>query len=233
MLGGTKLRLSARLRAIADLIEPGTTVVDIGTDHAYLPIFLVQNSIVPRAVAGEVSRGPYKAAQNAINNANLEGLIDLRLGNGLKIVMPGEVDTAIIAGMGGTTIVNVLEDSPDVVKSLRRLIIQPMIAASAVRRWFSLNGWCIIDEVLVIDDGRMYEIIMAEKGSMAINEPILYEIGPVLWEKKPPLIKLHIERLISQTERILKEMAIGDGESRKFYEHVKKLQELEAKMACL
>lgn len=227
------MRLSARLQAIADLVEKGTAVADIGTDHAYLPIFLVQEKVVSRAVAGEVSRGPYKAAEHAINTVGLHDSISLRLGNGLQVLTPGEVNTAVIAGMGGATIIDILLGAPDVVAALNRLIVQPMIAAASVRRWFTDNGWRIIDEVLVLDDGKLYEIIAAEQGHVVENETILDEIGPILWKKKPPLLHVHINHLISQTKRVLEEMTAGKNYSAKYYEYLEKLRRLEAKKACL
>jgi len=227
------LRLSARLQAVANLVEGGTTLADIGTDHAYLPIFLVQEKIVSRAVAGEVSLGPYKAAQQAIENAGLQDSINLRLGNGLQVIKPAEIETAVIAGMGGATIINILQSAPEVVASLKRLIVQPMIAAASVRQWFTKNGWQIVDEVLILDDGRLYEIIAAEHGKSAEFENILYEIGPILWDKKPPLLSVHIDQLINQTKRVIDEMTAGKNFSAKYYEYNEKLRGLEAKKACL
>lgn len=227
------MRLAARLQAIADLVEKGTLLADIGTDHAYLPIYLVQNKIVSQAIAGEVSKGPYKAAQQTIKNANLQEQINLRFGNGLQIVRPGEINTSVIAGMGGTTITKILDESPEVVKLLKKLLIQPMIGASAVRRWIAVNGWCISDEILVLDDGRLYEIIAAEPGKEPIYEEILYEIGPLLWKQRSTLLEMHINQLIQQVMRVLSEMTAGNNYSAKYYAYEEKLRQLEAKKACL
>lgn len=230
------MRLGARLQAIADLVEQGTSLVDIGTDHAYLPIYLVERKIVSRAVAGEVSDGPYKAAQQTIDNAKLQGVqgcVQLRLGDGLQVIEPGEIETAVMAGMGGATIIGILEGAPRVARSLKRLIIQPMVAAAAVRRWLFDNGWYIDNEVLVVDDGRLYEIITAEQGEAPKHEEILHDIGPVLWRRKPPLLAMHLDQLIQQTHRILNGMAAGNNYSDKYYIYAEKLSQLEAKKACL
>lgn len=227
------MRLGARLQAIADLVEPGTSIADIGTDHAYLPIFLVQEKNISRSVAGEVSQGPYKAAKQAIEGAGLKDSINLRLGNGLQVIKPGEIETVVIAGMGGSTIIDILQGAPEVVASLKRLIVQPMIAAASVRRWFSENGWRIIDESLVLEDGRLYEIIAAEPGKADKLENILYDIGPILWEKKPTLLAVHIDNLIIQVKRVLDEMTAGKNFSAKYYEYAERLSRLEAKKACL
>lgn len=229
------MRLGARLQAIADFVKPGARLADIGTDHAYLPIYLIQQGVVSWAVAGEVNHGPFKAAQQTIANENLTNTISLRLGDGLKVIDAGEVDTIVIAGMGGATIVDILQESSKVVESLVRIIVQPMVAAAAVRRWFTDNGWQIADEALVVDEGRLYEIIVAEQGKVPFPEldPILNEIGPVLWQKKSTLLALHIEQLINQTKRILQEMTAGNSKSPRYYEYLKRLEQLEAKKACL
>lgn len=229
------MRLGERLKTIAKLVEFGSRLADIGTDHAYLPIYLIQNGIISLAVAGEVNKGPFKAAQEAIERLDLSSKISLRLGNGLSVVSPGEVDTAVIAGMGATTIIGILQEQPQVVVSLRRLIIQPMVAAPLVRRWLTSNGWKLVEEKLVIDDGKLYEIIAAERGDSPEFEPVLYEIGPILWKDRSPLLEVHIDQLIGQAKRIINEMMTGNDfeDSPKYAEYVEKLRQLEAQKTCL
>lgn len=229
------MRLGARLQAIAGFVRPGMRLADIGTDHAYLPIYLVKQGIVPWAIAGEVNKGPFRAAQQAIENERLADKISLRLGNGLSVINSGEVDAAVIAGMGGATIVEILQEASHLVKSLLRIIAQPMVASAAVRHWFINNGWQIIDETLVMDEGRLYEIIVAEPSDapLPLIEPILYEIGPILWNSRHALLAMHIEQLIGQTQRILQEMDLGKSKSPKYYSYVEKLKQLEARKACL
>lgn len=229
------MRVGERLGTIASFIKPGAKIVDVGTDHAYLPIYLVEQNRIAGAVAGEVNRGPYLAAEAMLKKMGLAEKILLRFGDGLAVISPGEVDTAVIAGMGGPTIVEILTKEPAVTASLSRLVLQPMIAASLVREWLIENGWEIIDETLVRDEGRLYEVIVAEPGRAAKMDFALYEIGPVLWEKKPPLIKEHVENLLSQARSVLAQMAASPEavKSAKYKLYIDKIQALEEKASCL
>ena len=229
------MKLGSRLSALIAFVPRGTRVADIGTDHAYLPIELVQKNIAASAVAGDVHAGPYEAAKENVEGCGLEHKISVRFGNGLAVLVPGEVDTAVIAGMGGSTIIDILRSQPAVTSSLKRLILQPMVGAAAVRRWLVANQWCIIDEMLVQDDGRLYEILVAEQGTSCELEPIMYHIGMKLWERKPELLALHIDQLIAKVQRVLHEMAASHHaqQSPKFDEYTKRLKQLEAKRKCL
>lgn len=234
-MGCKKLRLVGRLAALAAFVPQGARLADIGTDHAYLPIELIQDNIIVSAIAGDIHVGPYKAAKEHVEALGLEQKISVRLGNGMAVLSPGEVEVAVIAGMGGQTIIEILNNSIEVTKSLDRLILQPMVAAASVRRWLGENGWYLADERLVQDDGRLYEIIVAEQGEALICEPVMYDIGQKLWNDKSELLILHVDQLISQTKRILGEMAVSSNARRslKYGEYKEKLKQLEAKRQCL
>ena len=229
------MKLGSRLAALAACVPQGTRVADIGTDHAYLPIELVQKNIAILAVAADVHIGPYQAAKDNIEGLGLNNKISVRFGDGLSVLSPGEVDTVVIAGMGGSTIIEILTSNPEVTSSLSRLILQPMVATGMVRRWLSSNKWTIIDEALVQDDGKLYEILVAEQGVTVIAEPIMYDIGVILWNNKTKLLELHIENLIAQTERVLHEMAASNTarHSPKYDEYLERRKQLEAKRQCL
>lgn len=229
------MKLGERLGALASFVPVGAKVGDIGTDHAYLPIELVQKNIAIFAVAGDVHKGPYQAAKENIESLGLKEKISARFGNGLAVLSPYEVDTVVIAGMGGSTIVEILSSEPEVTSSLKRLILQPMIATGTVRRWLIANRWTVVDETLVQDDGKLYEILVAEQGIAAALEPIMYDIGLILWNNKPELLKLHIDQLIAQTKRVLVEMATSSSacQSVKYDEYRQRLEQLEAKRQCL
>lgn len=229
------MKLGERLAALAAFVPMGACVADIGTDHAYLPIELVLKNIARYAIAGDIHKGPYLAAKENIENLGLAEKISVRYGNGLAVLAPGEVDTVVIAGMGGSLMVEILTSQSPITSSLKRLILQPMIGAATLRRWLIANGWNIIDETLVQDEGRLYEIIVAEQGMTTAYEPILYDIGMILWNKKPKLLALHIKQLIGQTERVLREMATSDvaRASEKYIEYNQRLKQLEEKAKCL
>jgi tRNA (adenine22-N1)-methyltransferase len=234
-MGCKYLKLVGRLAALAACVPRGARLADIGTDHAYLPIELVQENIIISAIAGDIHIGPYKAAKEHVEALRLKDKISVRLGNGLAVLYPGEVDIAVIAGMGGQTILEILKHNPEVVTSLKRLVLQPMVAAAAVRRWLNENGWCLVEEQLVQEDGRLYEIIVAEQGVSPACESVMYHIGPKLWNEKSSLLTLHIDQLIAQTKRVLAEMAVSSDaqKSLKYHEYKERLKQLEAKRQCL
>lgn len=229
------VKLGNRMAAIAAMVPAGSRLADIGTDHAYLPIHLVEAGIVPVAVAGDIHQGPFQSALAAVGRAGLEARIAVRLGDGLTVLAPGEADTAVIAGMGGAGMIEILSARPEVTRSLSRLVLQPMLAAGSVRRWLVVNGWHLVDEALAEEDGRIYEIIAAEQGASGEPEPILLEIGPLLWSRQHPLLKDHLAGLIAQAKRVVGEMAgsVQAVNSAKYREYQEKIALLEARYQCL
>lgn len=229
------MKLGERLSAIAVFAAGGGPLADIGTDHAYLPIYLLEQNLIPRAIAVEVHEGPYQAAREMISRAGLSDRIDLRFGNGLEPLQPGEAATICIAGMGASTMIDILSGRPDVTVNAQRLILQPMTAAGTLRRWLTENGWKLVDEELVFEEGRLYEIITAQQGKTGCFEDILYEIGPVLWTKRSPLLLIHIEQILAHTGRILQEMGQSEkaAQSAKYHKLKLTMLALEEKRTCL
>lgn len=173
------LNLSERLRAVANLVISGEPVADIGSDHAYLPIFLVKNGIVPWAVAGELGDGPYEHALQSVNQFDLQARIKPRQGDGLQVLKLAEVSTVIIAGMGGESIAAILSCNWPKSNSFKRFIFQPMSRAEVLRKTLADRGWPIIDEILIIENEHYYLIIISEPGfkPYKLNE-LETEIGP-------------------------------------------------------
>lgn len=217
------IKLSKRLKQIADFVPLGTTVADIGTDHALLPCYLVQEKISPKAIATDVNNGPLEAAKRQVRALLFADRVSVRIGDGLEPVEPMEVETVTISGMGGATIKDILNKKPEVVKSLQRLILQPNVAARIVRSWALENGWKIIDEELIYEDNRYYEIIVLEPGKMEIIDDIYIIIGPKLlekyhinlvpylksqWQKEQEILK-HLEK-VNKEETRLKAQAIQE-----------------------
>ncbi|NLT95286.1 MAG: SAM-dependent methyltransferase [Clostridia bacterium] len=209
------VKLSKRLKRIADYVPMGTVVADIGTDHALLPSFLVQERLVPAAVAVDVSPGPLEIAQKQVRALLLADRISVRLGDGLTVINPGEVQTVVIAGMGGATIKKILTQSPQVVDKLQRLILQPNVAAEFIRSWALHNNWKIIDEEIVFEDGRFYEIIVLEPGKMELEDDIFLFLGPKLVEKFHPLLVDYLKRQKAGDQEILDELIKSTGQGAK------------------
>lgn len=229
------MKLGPRLAALASCVPQDAVVADIGTDHAYLPIALVTAGQVRAAIAGDVVPGPFQAAQRAVAAAGCEQQVSVRLGNGLAVLEAGEADTIVIAGMGGPTIIEILTAEPAVVAQTKRLVLQPMIAAGAVRRWLVAEGWRLVDERLIEDSGRVYEVIVAEPGTAMPQEDVLYEIGPLNWERRDPLLGRLLADQIRQLRGVIRQMEMSPTAMRdeKYAVCRARLQALEAKQACL
>lgn len=200
------VKLSKRLKQIADFVPLGTIVADIGTDHALLPSYLVQERIVPSAIAVDVSEGPLEVARKQVHSLLLADKISVRLGDGLAAITPGEVQTVVIAGMGGATIKKILTQSPQVVASLQRMILQPNIAAEFIRTWALYSNWKIVDEEIIYEDERFYEIIVLEPGKMQIEDEIYLFLGPRLVEKYHLHLVDFLKRQKEGDQEILKEL---------------------------
>ncbi len=227
------MKLNDRLGAIAAMVPYGSRIADIGTDHAYLPLYLAESGHIKQAVAVDVNPGPFVVARDAVLRAGMADKIAVRLGNGLQVVAPEEVDVVVIAGMGGMTMIQIMEDSPSVLPMLSRLVLQPMVGTPQVRRWLQANGWCIVDETIVQDEGRLYEIIAAEPGYMEASE--LLEIGPILWQQRHPLLADLLQQRLNSLNNIVRQMEKSSSVQAniKYQEQKAIISVLEAKLACL
>ena len=177
-------KLSKRLETVASFVPTGAVVADIGSDHAYLPCYLVHKGIAARAVAGEVVKGPYESAVRQVRSEGLTDKITVRMADGLAAVEEADdVDTVTIAGMGGPLIVSILEKHPAALKSVTRLILQPNIHAKAIREWALANGWALQDEVILEEDDKVYEVLVLQRGAMTLTEAEIL-LGPKLIERQ-------------------------------------------------
>ncbi|MCL6447343.1 MAG: class I SAM-dependent methyltransferase [Armatimonadetes bacterium] len=206
------MELSKRLAAVASFVPPGSVTADIGTDHALLPIYLVKNGLCPEAIATERNEGPFLAAEQAVEQSGLKHKISLRKGNGLQVLEPGEAGTIVIAGMGGNTIRSVLAGSKPVLDRAGTLVLQPMSDPGDLRRWLCANGWRIADEELVAEDGRIYLILAAKHGQEPVRDPLLLELGPRLLEKKGPLLRGYLEKMLEDCRRVLAGLSRSDSQ---------------------
>ncbi|MFZ5752778.1 MAG: tRNA (adenine(22)-N(1))-methyltransferase [Bacillota bacterium] len=201
------LNLSQRLLALARLVPQGSRVADIGTDHAFLPCYLVKEGIASFVIGVDVHEGPYQAACRTVRAYNVAEQVEIRRGDGLTALMPGEVDVVIIAGMGGSTGRDILENSPQVVEKLKKMIFQPMNGADVVRRWLSEHNWVITGEDIIYEDKRLFVVIAAEKGERtALTEEEIH-YGPLLIKMRHPLLQEVLQKDIEAMQEILKQLA--------------------------
>ncbi|SQC02730.1 putative SAM-dependent methyltransferase [Clostridium tetanomorphum] len=182
--------ISLRLKTIADMVNKCQCCADIGTDHGYLPIYLVKNGILNKVIASDINKGPIEKAKKNIKAEGLNEFIECRIGGGLTTIKPGEVNLAIIAGMGGNLIRDIIEESNNIFKSLDYIIAQPVQNPEVLREHIYNKGYSILEENLCIDDNKFYEIIKIKYNNTHEEiDPIFYEVSKYLFNKKHPLIK--------------------------------------------
>lgn len=163
------MKISTRLREIAERLPSGCKFADIGSDHGLLPIYAIKQGIALSAVAGEVNDGPLEAARRGVLSHGVQDRIAVRKGDGLAVIEAGEVDTITISGMGGALIASILADGVTKLAGVNRLILQPNMAEAAVRRWLLDQNWLITDEIILEEDGKIYEIITADRHEEAVQ----------------------------------------------------------------
>lgn len=207
-----------------NFVEENSRVADIGTDHGYLAIELVKSGRSNFVVAGDLNSKPLDAAKKNITAAVLNDFIDVRLGDGLKVLRENEVDTICIAGMGGALIVEILNDSPEILKSVQQLILQPMNAVEKVQTWLKNNGWYISDIELAEVGGIIYEIISAVKNPARVSA--------VTKKETSPLLKKFYQQKISKLQRVIDEMSKSPAaiQSEKFAQIQNKIEILSSKI---
>ena len=183
------MKLTDRLLKIASLVDNGKRIADIGTDHGYIPVYLLNQNKIQYAILGDVNKGPLENARKEVTRNKLQDKVDLRLGSGIEVLKENEVDEIIIAGMGGMLINNLLKANEKVAHTTEKLILQPMQAPEELRMFLYQNGYKILDEHLVREEHRLYEIIVCKYEGLEPQEidPIYYEIGLKLIENNDPL----------------------------------------------
>ena len=157
--------LSKRLKTVAGAVTPGYRVADIGTDHGYVPIWLVKEGICPKALAMDVNTGPLQRARDHIREEGLEDRIETRLSNGLAGLAPGDADSIVIAGMGGDLICRILTAAPSILNAAKELILQPQSEWFKVRLFLDKACWRIEKEWFIKEDGKYYVVIRAFPGT--------------------------------------------------------------------
>ncbi|HWQ72856.1 MAG TPA: class I SAM-dependent methyltransferase [Desulfitobacteriaceae bacterium] len=166
------IKLGPRLNCIASLIGYKARLADIGTDHAYLPIVLCEQGKIESAVAIDLNYSPYQTALAAVQNHKLTRKIDVRLGDGLQPLLPGEIDTIALAGMGGKTMLEILFARPDILSEVSDLIVQPQGLESKVRYDLLEAGWLLREEHLA-EEGRVYVVMAFSRKTGCSKQEVL------------------------------------------------------------
>lgn len=197
-------KLDDRLHSVAFFVKEGSAIIDVGTDHAYLPIHLVEVGTAVRALATDINEGPLKNAEDNVRTHGLSDRISLRLANGLDGAEDFGADTVLICGMGGELIADILERAPFVKNGGIRLILQPMTFGDRLREYLLSNGFRILDEALSTDNKKLYTCICAEyDGIRREYDEVELLIGRCNIEKRDePLRRPFIEREVRKLTKI-------------------------------
>lgn len=201
------LILSERMKAITSLVTAGNTVCDVGCDHGYVSIYLVMYKNAPKAVAMDVRMGPLSLAREHIAEYGLIEKIDTRCSDGLQELAVGETQSCIIAGMGGVLMEKILKEGEEKAKAFSELILQPQSHIQEFRAFLREEGYTIIEEDMVLEDGKYYPMmkVIPQKSADAENE--LFDMyGKCLLEKKHPVLKSFLEKTKRANEELLEHL---------------------------
>lgn len=201
-------RLSRRLEVVASYIKDNSKIIDIGCDHGLLSIYLAKRHNNIKIIASDVNE---KALSNAINNIkkeNLENKIETRLGSGLDVVTPDEIDTIVIAGMGANTIVGILKYSTDKLVNVNNIVVQSNTDLYFLRKNITRLGYYIEDESIIEESNVIYTVIKFSRGKKRYNYKELY-LGPILMNKNDDLFKKKCDKEIKTITMILSKIEKG------------------------
>lgn len=204
------IKISKRLETVASFVKKGSHIVDIGTDHGYIPIWLVEQGVVDYAIAMDIGKGPLERAREHIALYQLDTKIETRLSDGLKELKEGEVDTAIIAGMGGKLILQILKEGSHMWNTISMFIVSPQSDLDVFRQEICQMGLVIEDETMVVEEGKFYTIMVLKKGTMNQQQEYEYKYGSKLIEKKHPVLLEFLEKEFHQLVEIQQQVAKQD-----------------------
>ncbi|MCT1397795.1 tRNA (adenine(22)-N(1))-methyltransferase TrmK [Paenibacillus sp. p3-SID867] len=222
------MKLSRRLTQILEKIPRGSRLADIGSDHALLPVAAVESGAAIQAIAGEVNPGPYDAAVKQVIESGMTEVISVRRGDGLNVLSVGEADVITIAGMGGSLIAAILDRGIDKLTGVRRLVLQPNVGEDILRKWLYSHGWVLIEEWILEEDGKIYEVLVAEPshttdltneqvykdraigGGLRLSTDWLFRMGPWLTQSPNPVFYDKWKSEIEKMEYILQSLSRSD-----------------------
>lgn len=220
-----QLQLSERLQAVVELVTKGKSVADVGCDHAYISIYMIEQGIAEHVIAMDVNRGPLQRAQENIQKYGMQDKIETRLSNGIMELKSKEVHTVLIAGMGGPLMQQILLGNPSVLTDVEELILQPQSEIADVRRFLEQISFQIEKENMVLEDGKYYMMMRARRSSQVVpmDKEIQYRYGKYLIEHKNPVLYQYLQKECRQLEEIQNKLKHQDSEKGK--QKIKELQE--------
>ena len=186
--------LSERMQMVADMVTKGNVLADIGCDHGFVSIYLLENGICPKVISMDVNEGPLLRAKEHIDKRGLTLYIDVRLSDGMDKLLLKEADSILIAGMGGRLVIKILTDCMEKAKALKEIILQPQSELHLVRQFLTDFGFHILQEDMVKDNGKFYpamRVVWREEKAQALSEEELW-YGPLLLKEKHPVLREYL-----------------------------------------
>lgn len=201
------VKLTPRLQCVADTVKPCRFIADIGTDHAYIPVYLVQNGIADKAVASDVVDGPVKIARANIAQFCLTDKISVVRAYGLKSAIGA--DTAVIAGMGGKLICDILSADMDIAESIGNFVLQPMTCQYELRKFLHCSGFKITEERLAKEDNKIYNIIAVSRGRQEFDDEFYYYTGKYIFDNNDKLLAEYLHKRANVLKRRINGMKMS------------------------
>lgn len=229
------MELTKRLEAIACFVSPGSIVADVGTDHGYIPIYLVEKGIINQAYAMDINAGPLERAHKNIQTKGFASSIETILSDGLEALEGRKVDVLIIAGMGGMLIKKILEEAKEQLLCIPDMILSPHLDVDMVRRTIHGLGYCIEKETMVEEEGKFYPILVCHHGHEIYNNRIEYKYGKKMLEGNHPTYRLFLMKQKTSLEAIVNRLEHSNTPaSQKRLESVQnEISELDEVIKCL
>ena len=208
------MQLTKRLQAIADRVPKDSRVVDVGTDHGYIPIYLMRQGLCKKCIASDINQGPLDSAKKHSLRYQVNGL-DLRKGSGLQtITKEDKIEIIIIAGMGGTLVIDILKKDIEIVKGAKKLILQPQTNVPEVRKFLHSINFKIIEETFLEEEGKYYTVISAVHGQEVYDKETDYTYGAFLLKHPNPTFEGWMLRKEAVFAKIKEQLAFADETQR-------------------
>ncbi|MBQ8503741.1 MAG: SAM-dependent methyltransferase [Clostridia bacterium] len=214
----SRIKLDSRLSMVASLVREGSVTADIGTDHAYLLCYLIQNNICPEGIAADLRKGPLDNARQTVIDCGISDKVELILSDGLQNVPENSADDIVMAGMGGILISEIIEKAKWVYNEKINIIAQPMTHAEVLRRFFCENGFRIRKEKTATDGKRFYVALSAVYTGEKYNMPESYYYLGELLENRDEITRKYIDKLIFTLEKKLAAQKSAGVEDMEFLE---------------
>lgn len=188
------MELSLRMKQVADMVEPCRVIADVGCDHGYVSIYLIEQDIAESAIAMDIRPGPLARARENVARKGMQNQIQCRLSDGLEGLNIGEADTIIIAGMGGPLMIGILERGLAKGQRINTLVLQPQSEIPEVRRYLHSVGYELVQEHMLYEDGKYYTVMKAKQQRPVLWNPVEYEYGKYLLKERSEVLYQYLRK---------------------------------------